>query len=179
MGTPIPNIASAFPYLGEAKLVAHVSAIQRWLSSSALSGRTLVAVDAKSMPAEVMPKIVRAFTTLLRTSPTAVVLESVAPAQLLAPAVGVTPGLRAAVEAESAALGDVVVVISGAGASERLPPFGALAVVVGVHKGFVELLTEKPFEGGSDLEGKISERQGAHVPLHVLLNLTRQSPQLV
>jgi hypothetical protein len=177
-GIGTPNVATVFPDLGEAELAAQVSAIHRWHSSSVLSGRTLVAVDAESLPADVMSKVVSAFLAWLHRSPTAVVLENVAPAQLLPPAVGVAPGLRAAVAAECVELGDIVVVISGEGVEERLPPFGTLAVVVGVHEGFVELIAEKTFEGGSDLEGKLAQRRGARVPLHVLLNLTRLSPKL-
>lgn len=170
----LPSVAEAFPDHDEAECAAEVAAVQQWRAQSALAGKKLASVEAQSLPADVVQKLSQMLMARTLKVPPVATLENVKPSQLLPPLVD--SGVRAAVAADAVALGDIVALISGLG--DKLPPFGSLAVVVGVHEGFAEVLCVRPFEGGSDLDGRVAAKRGAQVPLHALLNITRPSSKL-
>ncbi|KAJ3025451.1 hypothetical protein HDV00_012714, partial [Rhizophlyctis rosea] len=72
-------------------------------------------------------------------------------------------------------LGDRVVHVLDAG----VVPLGAVGTVVGMEKGFLDIVFDRPFMGGSSLDGRCGAYRGMTVNKETVLNLTNVQPPIV
>ena len=173
--TATPDLANAFPEYDSDELAAAAAGVQKWRQGTVLAGRKLVSTGAQSLPGSVIQQLNDTLGAQTLRRPAPETLDCVAPHLLLPPIS--EQDVTAAVAASSVQCGDIAVVVSGLG--DKLPPFGALCVVVAVHADFAEVLCAQPFPGGTTLEGRINARKGALVPFSALLNAGDPPKQLL
>lgn len=166
-GVPL-HVTQVFPGVDTDTALAQLAAVQKWLKSTMMARRPLVAVGSKIAPESGVRMLQAALPPQPREIST-MELENVMPALLLPP---LDRGeLSAAFAGGTFEIGDRVAAAGGS----ILPEFGSRGTVIGVlhNDDAIEVLFDKEFIGGTDLYGRCNGACGALISSSQLLNLSK------
>ena len=164
-----------FPGMDHDAALAQVSLIGKWLKTTSLARRPLVKIGSIVASDRAVQMLQTSLPNQTLTEENAsnssmiIELENVAAPLLLPPLDRGGPGT--VFVGGTFDLADRVVAVGSGGT----PPFGSRGTVTGVYDDgkTIEVLFDKPFLGGSDLNGRCLGENGAILPPEELLNLSK------
>eukprot|EP00798_Chlamydomonas_sp_ICE-L_P005709 gene5709-12771_t len=165
------RLAEVLPSQSPQQRKDRVAAVVKWIKGLPLARRPLVKKSVQVLSEEGCVALQRVFPMLptAQASPPCVELESVPLSKLLPPYQPSPESVKSAAQGGKFDLGDRVVCVFAGG----MPPFGQRGTVIGVYDDACEVVFDKSYPGGTDLNMRVQGNCGAFLPKDLLLNVSR------